>query len=718
MRKEWIKSINYHWLYNRNAQHQKQKSSKVIFTKNFLAGKWLFFLFILFLTDNFSVQNICFVRNAKLIKTKKMKKSLLAVAAFLAMGLTSNAQLTENFETTSGTSLPTGWTQTIASGTVSTSVGWNSGINTTIGSTGFNMNSHTRFVGVNDRRTAGANNSNSFLKSPVFSLPTGNWWLKFDCVYLGQTFGGGTESGTVEMSTDGGTTWTVVSTLTGNVTYWWEMRYIDISAYAGGSNLMLGFRYNDGGGQVYGYCIDDLEMISPATNDASFAAIAPATGTPGSYGLGGSNISILGQVYNNGATTITSLNAKYVFNGGAVVTNAVTGLSIAPFTSGTFTATTPVTLPAAVGPYPLKAWVELTGDTNAANDTAEDVSLNTVAFMPVKKLVVEEATGTWCQWCPRGIVFMDSLHALYGDAVSLIAVHNNDPMEVAAYDSWMGTQVGGYPSAMVDRRYEVDPGVSLLDAYTQLSDDFAYATVSAVPTLTGSSLSVAVTVKPAVNINGAKLALVITEDDLKGTASGWNQANAYSGSSTNILTGGGKNYNTLPNPIPAAQMSYEFVARSIDPSATGGAGLLPASMVYNTDYTYTFNKTLDAAWVTNKIHGVILLIDGVNGAILNSANFAAVVGVSDINAGVQNFVVAPNPASTQANVIFDLQNSGNVSVTVFDMVGRAVYTVPSSFLNAGTSRISLPLDNFSTGLYNVKVQTENGTITGKFNVVK
>jgi hypothetical protein len=69
-------------------------------------------------------------------------------------------------------------------------------------------------------------------------------------------------------------------------------------------------------------------------------------------------------------------------------------------------------------------------------------------------------------------------------------------------------------------------------------------------------------------------------------------------------------------------------------------------------------------------------------------------------------------------VIFDLQNSGNVSISVYDMVGRAVYTVPSSFMNAGTSRISLPLDNFSTGLYNVKVQTENGTITGKFNVVK
>jgi hypothetical protein len=539
------------------------------------------------------------------------------------------------------------------------------------------------------------------LTSPTFSLGTGNWWLKFDCSYLGRTYSGATESAKVEISTDGGTTWTVVSTLTGNANFWWEMRHIDLTAYAGMSNLKLGFRYNDGGGWLYGWGIDDVEVFSPASNDIALTAIAPATGTPNSYGLGGANISVLGQVFNNGGTTITSFNAKYVFNGGAVVTNPVTGVSIAPFTSGTFTATTPVTLPAAVGPYQLQVWAELTGDANSANDTAGLDTLNTVGFMPTKVLAVEEGTGTWCQWCPRGIVFMDSLHTLYGNAVSLVAVHNNDPMEVTAYDAWMGTQIGGYPSAIVDRRYEVDPG-NLLTAYTQYSDDFAFASVTAAPTLTGTSLSVAVTVKPAINLNGAKLALVITEDDLKGTASGWNQANAYSGSTTNILTGGGVNYNALPNPIPAAQMNYDFVARSIDPSATGGAGLLPASMVYNTDYTYTFNKTLDAAWVANKVHGVILLLDGTSGAVLNSANFAAVVGVSDINAGVENFVVAPNPASTQANVIFDLQNSGNVSISVYDMVGRAVYTVPSSFMNAGTSRISLP----------------NGTITGKFNVVK
>ncbi len=646
-----------------------------------------------------------------------MKKTLLSVAACLAIGITGHAQLTENFESTTGTGLPSGWTQSVGTGTPNDSVGWNSGTNTSLGSTDFAMYPHTRYVAVNDDKYGGAANTNTFLMSPSFSIPAGSWWLKFECSYLKGTYMSITEAATVEVSTDGGTIWNVVSTLNANASLWWEPRYIDLSAYAGMPNVKVGFRYKDNGGWLFGWGIDDVSVFSPPANDIQLVAIAPVDGNPNGYGVAGSNITITGQVRNNGGTAISSYNIKYVFNGGSVVTNAVSGTPVAPFTTGTFSATTPVTLPAAVGPYQLTTWAELTGDVNATNDSVGLDSLYTVAFMPTKTMAVEEGTGTWCQWCPRGIVYMDSLHTLYGSGVSLVAVHNNDPMEVTAYDAWMGTQIGGYPSVMVDRRYEMDPS-QLLDAYTALHDDFSFANVTAVPTLAGTSLSVAVTVKPAININGAKLALVITEDNLSGTTTAWAQANAYSGSTSNFLTGQGVNYNALPSPIPASQMHYDFVARSIDPSATGGAGLVPASMVYNTDYNYTFNKTLTSTWVNNKLHGVVLLLDGNNGSVLNSANFSVSVGINDLNAGIENFVILPNPASTQASVIFDLKNSGNVQMEVYDMLGRIVHTVPSSYMPSGTGRITVPLTDFAPGIYNVKVQTENGIISGKFNVVK
>lgn len=647
-----------------------------------------------------------------------MKKHLLGMMVAIATTGVATAQLTENFETTTGSALPAGWSQTVAAGVLTDSTGWLSGTNTSLGSSDFPMSPHTRFVAVNDDKYPGANNGNSFLMSPVFSLGTGSsWWLKFACSYLAGTYSGASENATVEVSTDGGSTWTVLTTLTENAADWWEPRYIDMSAYAGMSNLKIGFRYKDNGGWLFGFGIDDVEVMAPPANELALTSIAPLEGTPNSYGLAGSGVTVTGTVFNNGGSTVTSFDVKYVFNGGAVVTNPVTGVSIAPFTSGTFTATTPVTLPSAVGAYNLKVWAELAGDTNPANDSAANNRLNTVAFLPTKKLAIEEGTGTWCQWCPRGLVYMDSLHVLYGDNVSLVAVHNSDPMEVPAYDSWLGGQIGGYPSVVVDRRMEADPS-ELLDVYTQHATDFGFADITTTPTLTGSNLSVDVKVRPALALTGAKLALVMTENDVTGTGAGWAQANAYSGSSSVFLSGGGVNYNALPNPIPASQMNYDFVARSIDPDPAGGAGLLPASMSHSTDYTYTFNKPLSTSWTTNKLHGVVLLIDGTSGAVLNSQNFGISLGVDELSAGVQHFVVAPNPANHVAQVIFDLQEASEVSVEVVDMLGRVVWSQGAHKMIAGTNIVQLPMALLANGMYHARVKTATGVASAQFSVMK
>ena len=648
-----------------------------------------------------------------------MKKILLTIAGCVAMGVSGFAQLAlQDFESTTGTALPTGWSQTVAAGLPNDSVGWNTGINTALASTDFAIPAHTRFVAVNDDKHQGAANTNTFLSSPSFALGTGSWYLNFDCSYLHRTYMSITEAATVEVSTDGGTTWTVLATLDGNSAYWWESRYINMSAYAGMSNVKVGFRYKDNTGWVYGLALDNIKVFQPAVNDIALIGIGPATGTPASYGLAGTTKNVLGAVFNNGSTTITSFNAVYVFNGGAPVVSTISGVSIAPFTTATFTCTTPVTMPAAVGPYQLRLLANVTGDVNAVNDTSVLDTLTTVGFLPTKVLAFEEGTGTWCQWCPRGAVFMDSLHTLYGNNVSLIAVHNrtSDPMQIPAYDAYVSSNIGGYPSVLMDRKAEYDPS-ELLGAYTDHSGDFGFADITATPTWTTTNLSVGVTVKPAIDLNGATIALVVTEDSVHGTASGYNQANAYSSNPTSSLTGGGINYNALPNPIPAASMYYSHVARSITPSVTGSTTLLPASMTNGTTYNCTMSAPITSTWAYNKLHGVVLLL-GANGNVLNSRSFSKALGVSNIEAGIENVVVFPNPASTTATLVFDMKNSAKVDVTVFDMLGRVVYTTPATQVAAGTDRISIPLNNFSTGTYTVKVQTETGMISTKFNVVK
>ena len=51
------------------------------------------------------------------------------------------------------------------------------------------------------------------------------------------------------------------------------------------------------------------------------------------------------------------------------------------------------------------------------------------------RVVGEEATGTWCGWCPRGAVALNWMDHDYEGYWQGIAVHNGDPMSDADYDN-------------------------------------------------------------------------------------------------------------------------------------------------------------------------------------------------------------------------------------------------------------------------------------------
>ncbi|MBR5031038.1 MAG: hypothetical protein IKX63_08065, partial [Muribaculaceae bacterium] len=98
-------------------------------------------------------------------------------------------------------------------------------------------------------------------------------------------------------------------------------------------------------------------------------------------------------------------------------------------------------------------------EATAADATASVQLIIRTSLMFEKVPVVEEFTGTWCGWCPRGFVGMETAHQLYGDKVVLIAAHNGDPMQVSDYSPIMSLNSLGYPNSFIDRKYkDVDPG--------------------------------------------------------------------------------------------------------------------------------------------------------------------------------------------------------------------------------------------------------------------
>jgi hypothetical protein len=418
-------------------------------------------------------------------------------------------------------------------------------------------------------------------------------------------------------------------------------------------------------------------------------------------------------------------------------------VTLAPFTYDTFTAdAVPYVIPS-VGEFPINVWVALAGDADVTNDSA-DAFVQGVANMPTKRLVFEEATGTWCGWCPRGAVGMDELSAEHPGAATQIAVHNSDPMTVSAYDGFITSLPGfsGFPSIVVDRREIDDPG-DILAIYDAQKDYFGYAGVEmGTPTVAGTSVSVPVTITPAVDIANAKLALVITESNIRHTDAAtppnttdttWMQHNYYSPN----MSGGPNEGGTIQLPLAGFDhaseyvdgMYYHFVARGGFPTPAGDASGLPASMTAGSTYNATLTGTINASWNQANLQYSVLLI-GNDGTILNSAASAtptlneilkdtvnAPDAVTNIPAGINNMELYPNPAANNVNISFDMKQAATMTLNIVDVTGKVVYTADRKLI-VGNNTIEIPVNTLSNGNYFFTAHAQNGgAATIKFVVM-
>lgn len=146
---------------------------------------------------------------------------------------------------------------------------------------------------------------------------------------------------------------------------------------------------------------------------------------------------------------------------------------------------------------------------------------------PKRRAVVEEYTGTWCGWCPRGYVAMEALNRLYGDDFIGIAYHNGDAMATYIADA---SSHGGYPSAVVDRDEIIDP-ISAEYSWNEAMGVSAPADIDVDARLTGNGMQVeaTATVVFPVDVTGCDYSLefVLQADSLQGSGSGWSQRNYY-----------------------------------------------------------------------------------------------------------------------------------------------------------------------------------------------
>jgi hypothetical protein len=436
----------------------------------------------------------------------------------------------------------------------------------------------------------------------------------------------------------------------------------------------------------------------------------------------GEEVSTEVNVLNAGEVPITSFDLN-LFYQNQIIPMSFSGLNIQSLE--TFSFEVPGII---LAPGDQTYIVKITNVNGVLDDILEDNILSGVASpivpAPGKMVVGEEITGTWCPYCPRGMVFMDLFEEKYDPYWCGIVIHSEDPMNYSEYMTGMNDyHLGGFPRALIDRWHDVDPsGMS--------PDFFERVQVPPVATIVNGAtwdsitrlLHVSVTsnfVLPA--YGNYKVACVLTEDEVTGSGPGWSQRNAYAGGNYGVMGG----FETLSDPVPSSTMVYDHVARAIAPSFTGMPNSFPNYVQAGESYTTSLTFTLPAEWDETKINIIGMILDP-TGKIDNAGRSTIAEAVANGYVGstaempaidlTHVMTVSPNPASTSATVHLQIAQASNVSMRLLDFAGKVLSEKDFGSIQ-GHYENQINTSNYKAGVYFVEL-TVDGRTTAKKLIVE
>lgn len=434
-------------------------------------------------------------------------------------------------------------------------------------------------------------------------------------------------------------------------------------------------------------------------------------------GLIGQEQSIAGTVRNLGNNTINSFDITFS-DGINSSTDSFTGLNLSTFEEYQFTHSAIHTFVDGVNNLSMTI-SNINGgmDDDDTNNVIEDTAQGYTPH-PDKHVLVEEATGTWCTFCPRGAVFMELMNEKYPEYFIGVAVHNGDPMADTEYNAGMTGLPGfpGFPSVTLEREAIADPSAIENNMIPRIAEAPVARIINTVTDFNvNGEMEITVSAEFLEAVSGDyRLNAIIIENDVTGTGAGYNQVNFYAGGANGPMGG----YENLPNPVPASQMVYEEVGRALLGGYAGAMGSLPtdisAGETHEYSFTYVLGTDVDPANV--EVIGVLMRPDGTidNASKTHAEDFQTSTGEVFRNDLAE---VYPNPFATDFNIRMALSTATNVDVTVYNSVGAAV-TAESFGVLSGNPVLQMNMENQASGIYYVHIQTDEFLITKKVQLIK
>lgn len=297
-----------------------------------------------------------------------------------------------------------------------------------------------------------------------------------------------------------------------------------------------------------------------------------------------------------------------------------------------------LTIPAIgnVGDYPI-TWqiTKVNGEDNKdTNPTTNNSIVKVCSWLPKHHTVIEEYTGTWCAYCPRGLIGMRIMKALHPDEFIGLSYHvastSYEPMNIT---NEFPNEVTDFPTCWIDRTIQADPffgssagnvfGIDTLWKIQQKILPPADISMQATYNSHTRTIDISGNTKFLENYSDHswQLSFVITADSLCGDSYDWYQNNAYAGE-----TGWPSEMDEFVNGKQRMNIAYDevVVARSC---VSGLRNSLPNIILADKDNPFTYQFKIDSivnsrgnSLVQNvtKLNAIVLLIDSTTGKIFNA----------------------------------------------------------------------------------------------------
>lgn len=457
-------------------------------------------------------------------------------------------------------------------------------------------------------------------------------------------------------------------------------------------------------------------------------------------------VNFTGTFVNYGTEAIQKCSINYAINAADTVSYALSNLQLASNGEGKMNFTHPVSWTSgALGSLnQVNVWI------SQPNDSLDQLDSNNHYYQTVlrnanntpfdRNILLEEATGAWCGYCPDAHLIVNEAKKTYGARVIPVSYHFDDSMSNNDALWFLSQYISSYPDAQIDRKTFLGSNSTWLNAMAvRINQPSSVALSIEQKRFDPVSRTIQFRVKAQFEdywYGNLRIGAIVTEDHVRGNANPniWSQNNFYSKDNPNGAAGGSSH--PLYNEASYMDGYYHESVQKANPGGVFGVDktipqLVAPGQTYYYDFAYNLPATLKVAY-NNQYQtpycNTYCWAGGNDGmhvpANINLIGFVTDLGENQFNSPILNAIseplwrltdinafeqmatglkVFPNPFATSCSIQLPETSMAGGKLTVYSVLGQSMYT---QIISSTYTSLAFDWSDWPSGVYTIQYQQD------------